>query len=139
MPFEVPATFRICLNDSELASVRPQGASMVLRLAAAQAQCTAASATVHAGYLPGVLLTLHGARLTLGAGTALSDCVGTVHEGQLRLNGQSLPRWWSLPARWAGELELQLALRNRASLRITAHSAELTVPDGAIFRESMAC
>lgn len=139
MPVDALTTIHISLPDSELAAVLPHGATLGLRLAVAQARQAAPGSPVLTGYLPGVLLTLHGARLTLGEGTELADGVGTVHEGRLCLNGQPLPAWLPLPSQWTGELVLQLALRNRASLSITARSCSLTAPDAAGFRESLAC
>ena len=131
---------QIELADAQLAAVSVDGRTITLRFPAAPARQAGDGADARPvdGYLQGVVITLSDAHLTLDEGTALGECLGAVREGALVVEGQPV-RWLAVPGEWQGAVILSLALRNGASLRISAVEARCAAPDGAGLRESLAC
>lgn len=128
------------LADAQLASVAVDGRTVTLRFPVAPARQAGEGADVRPvdGYLQGVAITLIDASLSLGEGSGWGDCVGAVSEGALVVDGLPVRRL-PVPGEWQGAVGLSLALRNGASLRIDAAEARCAAPDGAGFRESLAC
>lgn len=131
---------QIELADAQLAAVEVDGHTVTLRLPVAPARSAGEGADARPvdGYLPAVVISLMQAHLTLGAGCALGECLGAVREGALVVDGL-LVRQLAVPGEWQGTVSLSLALRNGASLSISATEARCTAPGGGGFRESLAC
>ncbi|MBT9552191.1 MAG: hypothetical protein IV088_15185 [Hydrogenophaga sp.] len=128
------------LADAQLADVVLDGGTITLRIPVAPARQPGEGADARPvdGFLQGLVITLLGASLVLDEGTALGECLGAVREGALVVDGQTLRRL-PVPAEWRGAVSLNLALRNGASLRISATEVRCATPGGAGFRESLAC
>lgn len=128
------------LADAQLAAVVLDGGTVSLRFPVAPAwqPGEGADARLVDGFLQGLVITLRGASLVLDEGTTLGECMGAVREGALVVDGQTLRRL-PVPGNWRGAVSLSLALRNGASLRISATEVRCAAPDGAGFRESLAC
>ncbi len=131
---------QIELADAQLATVVVDGRTVTLRFPAAPARRAGEGADARPvdGYLQGVVITLSDAHLTLDDGSTLGECMGSVREGALVVDGL-LVRRLAVPSAWTGLVDLNLAFRNGASLRISAAEARCAAPGGAGFRESMAC
>ena len=128
------------LADAQLAAVAVDGRTITLRFPAAPARQAGEGADARPvdGYLQGVAITLSDAHLTLDDGSTLGECMGSVREGALVVDGL-LVRRLAVPGEWRGAVSLSLAFRNGAGLRIGAAGARCVAPGGAGFRESLAC
>ena len=128
------------LADAQLAAVVLDGGTVALRFPVAPVRQPGEGADARPvdGFMQGLVVTLSGASLVLDEGTTLGECMGSVREGTLRVDGQRVRRL-PVPGNWRGAVTLSLALRNGASLTVSATELRCAAPGGAGFRESLAC
>ncbi|KAB0584689.1 hypothetical protein F7Q92_02325 [Ideonella dechloratans] len=125
------------LADSELAWVRQDGTTLILRFSAAQAERRESSPTERPviGYAPGVLMQLQDAT-PLPAG--IEALFGRVESGVIRSGSE---RWTGCPLPFASPapVQLELVLARHGPWQVAASAFSVGFEGEPNFRESWAC
>ena len=119
---------RLAFADSEVASVRLDGDTLVLRLAAARI------ADDPARYLPGLVLMMPGAQLA----TPLAGCIGRIAEGEAVVDGQR-HRVLDLPTASTAPVRLSLRFANGSQLEATGATLIADLPADTTAAEHYHC
>lgn len=134
-----PDLWHFIWSDSEIAGLKHEGDTLILRFAAASVSKPGGPS----GYLSDIELIFHlDGPLTcsdsIGANLPLTEFVGGVAAGAIRHSGKLL-KSWPLPSALRDELELDCRLISGSTLSLRARSLQATVATSAVFRESWAC
>jgi hypothetical protein len=119
---------RLAFADSEVASVRLDGDTLVLRFSAAR---MAGDPTL---YLPGLVLTMPRAQLE----APLAGCIGRIAEGEALVDGQR-HRLLDLPAAITRPVRLSLRFANGSPLDVTGAALIADLPPDTAAAEHYHC
>ena len=131
---EATVPWQLDLADSELSSVRFEGASLELRFAAVRVKPAGGPRGEGPRYLGGVVLLMADAH----ADTPLSGCIGRVAEAELRIAGQCHATV-AAPLDCAATVTLVLQCANGGRLAARASSLQVQLLPGASPAEHFHC
>lgn len=128
--------FALLLADSEVASVTWQGATLVIRLAAANVEraSTPPGRSPDNGYSQGICLWLSEAAVHAD----VSPLFGRIAQAALHVDGTAMPSV-PVPFETSSPVRLELHLPHRAYLLASGCSMSVRFDGEANFREAIAC
>ncbi len=126
----------LLLADSEVGAVTRQGATLVIRLAAASVERAPPppGRAPEAGYSQGICLWLHESAVQADA----SPLIGRISQAALQVDGTALPSV-PVPFETSAPVRLELRLANHSHFVASGRGMSVRFDGEANFRESFAC